>query len=331
MAQKFLNVLGQFRLGPIDVVCGVLLCGVWCGVGCGVSVWCVGGVCVHDFRGCVQDLGAHPDLPPPDPRPPDRPKFRAVFPSPATICILPSLSWEVFSLNFGGVFEGGTLKQMCTFGLSGCRVKPWRSLFSRTGLLPLWLHPHQFSQVGESQPLLAAHFACAIPSAAAFQSLRTTFSVPTPQLVPPPPLRNRRLIGMAAASPPPSHFAHPSPTPVLPPRLGLTPRRTVFGHLPCLHLPLLSGFAPVVAARFLCPHSGILRLSLSQSQVSSPPPLCSSAHPSCCSLSPCSATPHVPCVRLLFSTQLFGGLLLHPPPVGVSTTLSPSCAALPTS
>ena len=33
--------------------------------------------------------------------------------------------WGVFSLNFGGVFEGRGA-QMCTFGLSGCRVKPRR-------------------------------------------------------------------------------------------------------------------------------------------------------------------------------------------------------------
>ena len=33
--------------------------------------------------------------------------------------------WEVFSLNFGGVFEGRGA-QMFTFGLSGCGVKPQR-------------------------------------------------------------------------------------------------------------------------------------------------------------------------------------------------------------
>ena len=38
-----------------------------------------------------------------------------------------SLSLGVLSLNFGGVF-GGREAQMCTFGLSGCRVKPWRPL-----------------------------------------------------------------------------------------------------------------------------------------------------------------------------------------------------------
>ena len=46
--------------------------------------------------------------------PPDRPKFRS---------FLPSLG--VFSLNFGGVLEGRN-HEMCTFGLSDCRVKPRR-------------------------------------------------------------------------------------------------------------------------------------------------------------------------------------------------------------
>ena len=42
------------------------------------------------------------------------------FPPPATFFIL--LSLGVLSLNFGGVFEGRN-PGMCTFGLSGCRVK----------------------------------------------------------------------------------------------------------------------------------------------------------------------------------------------------------------
>ena len=51
--------------------------------------------------------------------------FALFFPSPATIFILFSLSCWSFSLNFGGVFEDRD-PQMCTFGLSGCRVKPRR-------------------------------------------------------------------------------------------------------------------------------------------------------------------------------------------------------------
>ena len=48
---------------------------------CCVVVWCVGAVCVQNFRGCVQSLGAPPTplrrtpprlhRPPPDPPPPD--------------------------------------------------------------------------------------------------------------------------------------------------------------------------------------------------------------------------------------------------------------------
>ena len=75
------------------------------------------------------DAGLPPDRPP-RPPPPDRPKFRVFFfPSPAPIFVL-SLSLGVFSLNFGGVFEGRG-PQTCTFRLSGCRVKP-RRLWGRT-------------------------------------------------------------------------------------------------------------------------------------------------------------------------------------------------------
>ena len=65
------------------------------------------------------------DPPPPDRPPPDRPKFRSFFSlSRRKIrSFLPSLG--VFSLNFGGVFEDRD-PEMCTFGLSGCRVKPRR-------------------------------------------------------------------------------------------------------------------------------------------------------------------------------------------------------------
>ena len=55
-------------------------------------------------------------------------KFRSFFfPPPATIFILLSLSW-VLPLHFVGVFEGRN-PEMCTFGLSGCRVKPRRLFF----------------------------------------------------------------------------------------------------------------------------------------------------------------------------------------------------------
>ena len=53
------------------------------------------------------------------------------FPSPATIFIL-SLSFGVLSLNIGGVFLKAGNPEMCTFGLSGCRVKP-RLFLGRRG------------------------------------------------------------------------------------------------------------------------------------------------------------------------------------------------------
>ena len=62
-----------------------------------------------------------PDPPPPDPPPPDCPKFRSFFPFPSIfILFFPlflSFSWNVFEDRD---------PQMCTFGLSGCRVKPRR-------------------------------------------------------------------------------------------------------------------------------------------------------------------------------------------------------------
>ena len=44
------------------------------------------------------------------------PKIRVFFPSPAAKFVLSSLSWGVFSWNFGGVFEGRGV-QTCTFGV----------------------------------------------------------------------------------------------------------------------------------------------------------------------------------------------------------------------
>ena len=104
------------------------------------ACWCllvpVGGVCWWCLLVCSRFLGLSPDhlpLDPPFPGPPfpwtalplDRPKFRSFFSlSRQKIrSFLPSLG--VFSLNIGGVFEDRGA-QMCTFGLSGCRVKPRR-------------------------------------------------------------------------------------------------------------------------------------------------------------------------------------------------------------
>ena len=118
------------------VVCRLLRCvAVLCCVVVCVVVWSVGAVCVQDFCGCVQDLGAPPRLPPPpDPLlvsrtspPPDRPTFRFFFPSPATIFILSSSLWGS-SRGILVVLLKRHDTQMCTFGLSGCRVKPRRLL-----------------------------------------------------------------------------------------------------------------------------------------------------------------------------------------------------------
>ena len=63
--------------------------------------------------------------PPPDNPPPDRPKFRSFFSLLAPQFSFFFLSLGVLSRNFVGVFESRN-PEMCTFRLSGCRVKPWR-------------------------------------------------------------------------------------------------------------------------------------------------------------------------------------------------------------
>ena len=62
-----------------------------------------------------------PSTGPPSAGPPKISFFFFTIPPPFR-CFCVSL---VFSLNFGGVFEGRN-PEMCTFGLSGCRVKPRR-------------------------------------------------------------------------------------------------------------------------------------------------------------------------------------------------------------
>ena len=62
-----------------------------------------------------------PSAGPPSAGPPKISLF--FFRLPPQFSILFSLSCWSFSLNFGGVFEDRD-PQMCTFGLSGCRVKP---------------------------------------------------------------------------------------------------------------------------------------------------------------------------------------------------------------
>ena len=106
------------------VVCVVCCCGVvWCGVVCCCVLLCVVGGCVCGscwWCGCWFGPPYAPSAGPP--------KISLFcFPSFRSFC----LSLCVFSLNFGGVFEGRD-PEICTFGLSGCRVKP-RRLRGRRG------------------------------------------------------------------------------------------------------------------------------------------------------------------------------------------------------
>ena len=80
-------------------------------------------LCVCVCGGCVQ--GSPPDNLRRTPFRRTAQNFALFLPSPATVFILFSLSCWPFSLNFGGVFEDRD-PQLCTFGLSGCRVKPRR-------------------------------------------------------------------------------------------------------------------------------------------------------------------------------------------------------------
>ena len=141
----------DFGQNEFDLLCVVLCCvlSVWRGCCFTVSEW--GFMCGCWFQGLVWTalLGTVLPRDRPSPGPPfpwtalpldrpspgppfpwtalplDRPKFSLFFSlSRRKIrSFLPSLG--VFSLNFGGVFEGRD-PQMCTFGLSGCRVEPRR-------------------------------------------------------------------------------------------------------------------------------------------------------------------------------------------------------------
>ena len=112
------------------VVCCVVLCCVlseWRGYCFTVSEW--GFMCGCWFQGLVWTALPGTVLPgtalPLDRPSPGPPKISLFFyPLPPQNSFFSSLS-GVFSWNFGGVFEGRD-PQMCTFGLSGCRVKPRR-------------------------------------------------------------------------------------------------------------------------------------------------------------------------------------------------------------
>ena len=119
--------LAKPTLAKTSLICCVLCCVVLC-------VVCVAWVLFHGVRVGfhVWVLVSRFGLDRPSPGPP----FPwTALPGPSKISLffplsrrkirsfLPSLG--VFSLNFGGVFEGRD-PQMCTFGLSGCRVEPRR-------------------------------------------------------------------------------------------------------------------------------------------------------------------------------------------------------------
>ena len=114
---------GQTDFGQTDF--DLCLCVFVCVCVCLCVCLCV--VCV-----CVCLVPPEPPFPGPPSRDrpslgrpsPGQPKISLFFfPLPPQSSFLPSLG--VFSLNFGRVFEGQN-PQMCTFGLSGCRVKPRR-------------------------------------------------------------------------------------------------------------------------------------------------------------------------------------------------------------
>ena len=104
-----------------------------------------------------------PSAGPPSAGPPRISRFFSPLPPP--IFALFSLSLGVFSLFFGGVFEGRD-PGLCTFGLSGCRVKPRRPLgakFWAPRLRAPTLGALTFSRSGP--PTLPAHSSGLYPSA----------------------------------------------------------------------------------------------------------------------------------------------------------------------
>ena len=137
------------------VVCVCFVCFLAC-------VFKIFGVCLQDFwwvslvsvfkifGGYLQDFWAFPldplpllRLSAPSPGPPLRrtaQNFALFLSLPPEISFY-LLSLGVFSLSFGGVFEGRGA-QMCTFGLSGCRVKPRRNFGPPPFRAPTQQHPH---------------------------------------------------------------------------------------------------------------------------------------------------------------------------------------------
>ena len=117
----------------------VFVCGV-CVLCCVCCVFKIFGGCLQDFwwvssrflvgvfkifGGCLQDL-------------PDRPKFRSFFSLSRRKFHSEFSLWGVFSLNFGGVFEGRGA-QMCMFGVL------WLSCEAPAALVPPGLHTTDIS------------------------------------------------------------------------------------------------------------------------------------------------------------------------------------------
>ena len=97
------------------VLCAVVLCGVVCRVRCVVR-----GVCSR--FSCVLPRPLRRTSPPDSP-PPDRPKCRSLFPFPATIFFLSSLSWGCSRGILVVFLKAGTLK-CARLEFLVCRVKP---------------------------------------------------------------------------------------------------------------------------------------------------------------------------------------------------------------
>ena len=119
------SVLAEFSVVVVVVPgwCLLFLVGAcWC-----LLVVCVCVVCVV-CGGCVQDFGASP----PDPPSTGPPKSSLFF-----FSLPPKISF--FLLSLGGVLvefwwcSEDQDPQMCTFGLSGCRVKPPKSGLAKFG------------------------------------------------------------------------------------------------------------------------------------------------------------------------------------------------------
>ena len=99
----------------VVVVCCCVCCCLFC-----VLLVVAGPPCADPLRRGPPSAGP-PSIGPPPRTAQNFPLFSLSRPFSFFFC----LSLGVFSLNFGGVFEGRD-PQMCTFGLSGCRVKPRR-------------------------------------------------------------------------------------------------------------------------------------------------------------------------------------------------------------